>query len=252
MVSDERRCQLLRTFFAQRVDSILETYTTQHPDEQQSVARARLQSAVKTVCRHYEAGARVLDLGSGCGLAATTLADLGFEVTAVDLLPQCVEAGREKESKPVNWRCEPFSRKVGEKGSFDVVLALGFLEYQERAGKELVKMRQLLKPGGTLVLSVPNTLSARFKFGLDRAFFRLASEPEEIPVRHSFTPERLQRLLGMAGFIFLDYQWLPDCEGHEPLAIERNRDLWAHRVRWRTAPEFISLSRTYRPEDTEV
>lgn len=252
MVSDERRGQLLREFFGRCKTEVLETYTSDVPSAAQLLARQRLKLAVSAICTHFPSGASVLDVGCGCGLGATTLADLGYDVTAVDLIPDFVDVGRRNQSRPVNWLCRPFDRDVAKKGTFDVVMALGFLEYQERAGKELVKMRQLLKPGGVLLLSVPNTISAKFKFGLERAIFRLASEPEGVPVRHSFTPERLQRLLGMAGFIFLDYQWLPEGEGGEPLSIERRRDIWSHRVRWRTAPEFLSLSRTYRPDDTAV
>ena len=167
----------------------------------------------------------------------------------MELIPEILEEAKRRTSAAVNWVNQPFDLKVGEIGSFDAVLSLGFLEYQERAGKELVRMRRMLKPGGLLVLSVPNTLSPRFHYGLTRALFRLGKEPEEIPVRHSFTPERLQRCLGMAGFILLDYEWLPPGEGSEPLDKERERDFLVHRMKLRTAEEMLTLSRTYTDAD---
>ena len=252
MVTDQRRCELLQTYFGQRVSEILSTYSAEPPDDRQRLSRERLKLALSTICAHFPEGASVLDIGSGCGLGAATLGELGYDVTAVELIPELVEQAKNRTESAVNWVEGPFQDSVAKKGSFDVVMALGYLEYQERAGKELVKMRRMLKPGGVLLLSVPNTISAQFKFGLDRAIYRMTHEPEKIPVRHSFTPERLQRLLGMAGFILNDYVWLPDGEGGKPLSMERGRDFWEHRVRWRTAPEFFSLSRTYRPEDTAV
>lgn len=253
MVSDERRLELLLEYFGSRAARELETYRTGSPDAEQQLARRRLKLAVQTVCHHFPHGARVLDLGCGAGVGASTLAELGFEVTAVDLVPAVLQRAREgSPHAPVHWVEGPFHDKVGKQGSFDVVLSLGFLEYQERAGKELVRMRRMLKPGGLLLLSVPNTLSARFGYGLNRAWYRLAGEPEKIAVRHSFTPERLQRLLGMAGFILLDYSWLPQGEDDRPLETERSRDLWVHRVKLRTAPEMLTLSRCYRPDDTAV
>ena len=110
-------------------------------------------------------------------------------------------------------------------------------------------MRRMLKPGGMLVLSVPNTLSQRFHYGLTRAYFRLAKEPEQIAIRHSFTPERLQRCLGMAGFILLDYEWLLPGEGEEPLCKDRDRDFLVHRMKLRTAEEMLTLSRSYTEAD---
>lgn len=252
MVSDARRLELLEEYFSSRIDREIDQYLTPDPSPQELLARERLKRGVETICHHYPEGAKILDLGSGSGLGAITLAELGFDVTAVEMIPALVEQARHKTEAPIEWLNEPFGRKTVKRGTFDVILSLGYLEYQERAGKELIKMKRALKPGGMLILSVPNTLSAEFSYGLTRAYFRLASEPEEIPIRHSFTPERLQRLLGMAGFILLDYNWLPEGEDDVPLSDDRDRDMWAHRVRFRTAPELISLSRTYRPEDTSV
>ena len=250
MVSDARRLELLKLHFSQKVEDENRIYTVSNPSSEQILARTRLRLAVQSVCRLVPPGSRILDLGCGCGIAASILAELGYEVTALDLVPQMFEPTKERTDQSIEWLAEAFHNKIAPKGTFDVVLALGFLEYQERAGKELVKMRKLLKPGGLLLLSVPNTLGSQFHFGLKRAFFRAASEPEGTLIRHSFTPERLQRLLGMAGFIFLDYQWLPNGEGETYLDPNRDRDVWKHRVRWRCAPEFLTLSRSYKAGDT--
>jgi 2-polyprenyl-3-methyl-5-hydroxy-6-metoxy-1,4-benzoquinol methylase len=193
----------------------------------------------------------VLDVGCGTGPLALALAEKGYRVTAVDLVEAMLEHGR-LANPEVNWIHAPFTDSVGERRSFDAVAALGYLEYQERSGKELVRMGRLLKPGGLLILSVPNTLSGQFAFGASRAAFRMGKEPESTMVRHSYTPERLQRQLGMAGYILMDYQWLgPDSQ---PVALgqSRERPFWSHRLKNRLKPEMLTLSRTYRKSDTAV
>lgn len=249
MITDSKRQELLVQHFSAQVAAIADTYQGQPTSDRKLLARQRLRRAVAAVAHNLPQGAKILDIGSGCGLGAATLADLGYEVTAVELIPELVEVARERHGNKVAWVTSPFGSKVAMRGTFDAVLSLNFLEYQERAGKSLVNMRKMLKPGGYLLLSVPNTLSATFHFGLSRALFRL-TEPAETVIRHSFTPERLQRLLGMAGFILMDYEWLPRGEGDYPLCVERARDFLEHRVKLRTAAEFLSLSRSYRPEDT--
>lgn len=250
MVTDKRRIELLREHFSKRADRVLSTYESAD-DVRSALDRERLRRALAAICHNVPEGSSVLDLGSGCGLGASTLAQLGYRVTAVEMVPEIIAEARRRHGNDVRWVEKPFDLTVAPLGSFDVVLSLGFLEYQERAGKELVRMRRMLKPGGILLLSVPNTLSRRFSFGLTRAYFRVAKEPEQVPIRHSFTPERLQRCLGMAGFILMDYEWLPEGEGADPLKVNRDRQFWRHRVKNRAATEMLTLSRCYRPEDTE-
>ena len=250
MITDTSRRELLMSHFSGKFTEELKRYEREPPSPEDLLARRRLKMALATVCHHYPDGARILDLGCGVGLGASVLSELGYDVTAVELVPALYEEAKRRGHDSVTWLNEAFSSDVGEKQSFDVVLSLGFLEYQERAGKELVKMRRLLKPGAHLILSVPNTLSTKLLLGLKRAVFRLKSEPESEPLRNCYTPERLQRLLGMAGFIFMDYQWLPRGEGGQPLHLDRERNSWEHRWRNRAALEFLSLSRTYTDRDT--
>ena len=250
MITDERRRELLLEHFGKNRDRVLATYQGEPGGADELLARERLKRAVAAVCHNLAEGSTVLDLGSGCGLGAATLADLGYRVTAVEMVPEIVAEARRRHGDKVTWIDKAFDPKVAPQRGFDAVLSLGFLEYQERAGKELVRMRRMLKPGGILLLSVPNTLAAGFGFGLTRALFRLRKDPERIPIRHSFTPERLQRCLGMAGFILMDYEWLPEGEGRDPLNLERDRNFWKHRVKYRTTAEILTLSRCYRDEDT--
>lgn len=210
-----------------------------------------MQLAVDSVCHLVEPGGRILDVGCGTGAAAVALSHAGYQVTAVDMVGGMLERAQRACSQ-VNWLESNFGDHVAERKSFDAVLSLGYLEYQERAGKEMVRIGRLLKPGGYLLLSVPNTLSGQFGMGLSRAYYRMSAEPEGVAVRHSYTPERLQRHLGMAGYILMDYQWLNGQRAaRHPLALDRPRDFWRHRVGERFAPEMLALARTYRKSDTQ-
>ena len=79
MVTDERRRELLMRYFTDRVQSQCDVYTTSLPDSRQLMLRARLKLALATVCHHFPRGGRVLDVGSGYGLAAAAAMDVAAE-----------------------------------------------------------------------------------------------------------------------------------------------------------------------------
>jgi 2-polyprenyl-3-methyl-5-hydroxy-6-metoxy-1,4-benzoquinol methylase len=249
MVSDARRLQLNREFFGRQVHRQWQAYTAPRPEPWQLLWRVRSASAAATLRALLPAGAAVLEVGCGTGQLSLELAAAGFAVTAVELVEEMLRIGQ-RANPDIRWLHAPFTDSVAARGEFDAVVALGYLEYQERAGKELVRMGRLLKPGGLLVLSVPNTLSGQFAFGVKRAAFRLGKEPEDVMLRHSFTPERLQRLLGMAGYILMDYQWLDPRSAPLALRKDRERDFWSHRLKDRLKPEMLTLSRTFLKDDT--
>ena len=251
MVSDERRLQLNLEHFSAQVHRQWQAYRVPRPQAWQQLWRVRSAAAAATVKAILPPGSAVLDVGCGTGELALDLSRAGYRVSAVDLVEEMLQHGRRAESA-VNWIHAPFSDRVAGRGELDAVVALGYLEYQERAGKELVRMGRLLRPGGFLILSVPNTLSGQFAFGATRAVFRMGKEPEHTRIRHSFTPERLQRLLGMAGYILMDYHWMGPDTAPAPLGIERSRDFWRHRIRDRFKPEMLTLSRTYLKSDTAL
>lgn len=251
MVSDERREQLNYAYFSNQVDRSRRVYTDATPSFQQRLVRHRADRVVATLSHLLAPGARVLDVGCGTGEVGGRLVNAGFEVTGVDLIPGMVEVGRQA-CPGASWVVAPFGDRAGLKREFDAVVALGYLEYQERAGKELTRMGRLMNPGALLILSVPNTLSSQFGFGAQRILYRVGHEPESVAIRHTFTPERLQRLLGMAGFILMDYVGLRPESKPEALGIERPRLFWSHRISHRLCPEILALARTYRVGETGI
>jgi SAM-dependent methyltransferase len=100
-------------------------------------------------------GARVLDVAAGTGNAAIPAAQRGASVTASDLTPDLLEAGRQRPEAAgldIDWVEADAENLPFEDGSFDVVMsAIGvmFAPHHQAAADELVRV---CRPGGTIGL----------------------------------------------------------------------------------------------------
>jgi len=100
-------------------------------------------------------GVRVLDVAAGTGNAAIPAAQRGASVTASDLTPDLLEAGRrrpEAEGLDLSWVEADAESLPFEDESFDVVMsAIGvmFAPHHQAAADELVRV---CRPGGTIGL----------------------------------------------------------------------------------------------------
>ena len=102
-----------------------------------------------------EPGMRVLDVAAGTGNASIPAAETGASVTASDLTPELLEAGRaraESAGLELEWVEADAENLPFDQGSFDVVIsAIGamFAPHHQQAADELVRV---CRPGGTIGL----------------------------------------------------------------------------------------------------
>src|SRR5918999_1532291 len=100
-------------------------------------------------------GMRVLDVAAGTGNASIPAAERGASVTASDLTPELLEAGRpraEAQGLELEWVEADAENLPFDDGSFDVVMSsIGamFAPQHQRVADELVRV---CKPGGTVGL----------------------------------------------------------------------------------------------------
>ncbi|MDP1849960.1 MAG: class I SAM-dependent methyltransferase [Solirubrobacteraceae bacterium] len=100
-------------------------------------------------------GRRVLDVAAGTGNASIPAARTGATVTASDLTPELLQAGRrtaEAEGVELDWVEADAERLPFEDASFDVVMSsigVMFAPHHQDAADELVRV---CRPGGTIGL----------------------------------------------------------------------------------------------------
>jgi SAM-dependent methyltransferase len=100
-------------------------------------------------------GMRVLDVAAGTGNASIPAAERGAEVTASDLTPELLEAGRaraEAQGLELEWVEADAENLPFEDGSYDVVMSsIGamFAPHHQEVADQLVRV---CRPGGTIGL----------------------------------------------------------------------------------------------------
>lgn len=142
--------------------------------------RERLALWRNLIGRHVAAGDRVLDAGCGAGTFSFEAARVGASVTAIDGSAAMI-ALAQKRQQELGLTDIAFDVALLDSlsdwpaGEFDVVLSSSVLEYLPDLAGEVARLVRLLKPGGRLILSMPNSESLYRK--AERIAFGLTGRP---------------------------------------------------------------------------
>jgi 2-polyprenyl-3-methyl-5-hydroxy-6-metoxy-1,4-benzoquinol methylase len=139
-----------------------------------------------------ERGARVLDVGCGRGVLLSELAARGFEAHGVELRPEAAH-GADPRAR-IRIVAELAAARYPD-AWFDAVIVWHVLEHLRDPAATLGEIQRVLRPGGRLVVAVPNFSSLQARWA-GAAWFHL-----DLP-RHlyHFPLSALRRLLERNGF----------------------------------------------------
>lgn len=139
---------------------------------------------------------KVLDVGCGSGVMASRLRDLGHEVHGLDVSRNAIEklAARGIPGSV----CDLESVLPFPDQSFDAVWCTEVIEHLTTPARLLGEIRRILRPGGRLALSTPN--SAHIAYRLLHLGGRTCSELQHPEHLRFFSRSSLQKLLVESGF----------------------------------------------------
>lgn len=119
-----------------------------------------LEDIFRLLGKYGKPNGKLLDVGSFAGVFLQAAKVHGFEVEGVELNSKMARFSQEKLGlKVFNGKIHDFSAET----KFDVITLIDVLEHLYRPQEIIEKCTGLLKPGGLLVIKVPNYMPQRFK-----------------------------------------------------------------------------------------
>lgn len=167
---------------------------------------ARRADLILTMPAEMRAGEHWLDAGCGTGTIARHLAQRGCRVTAVDASARMIEvaqrAAADDGCPPIHFlTVNDIVDLSFADASFDGIVCSSVLEYLETPSRALGELVRVLRPGGRLIVSVPNrrALLRRLQKLAHWATTRCGLEPWPRYIgmsRHAYTRREFALLLG--------------------------------------------------------
>lgn len=149
-------------------------------------------------------GSKVLEIGCGGGHAASKLASLGYNVTAVDFSSVAVALAKKKYGKTVKFVQGNACSLNFPANYFDAVLSIELIEHLENVDQHLEEVHKVLKPQGYYIFKTPNAF-------LHNLYYRGDSK---IKLFHPsvMSPRSLKKLLHQHNFsaVFFRHKTLPE------------------------------------------
>ncbi|AMM54330.1 class I SAM-dependent methyltransferase [Pyrococcus kukulkanii] len=186
----------------------------------------------RVLSRVFPKKMKILDVGTGTGFIAMRLAELGHDVTGIDISENMIEIAKEKARRanlPIRFLIGDAENLPFEDGEFNGVICRHVLWTLPNPEKALMEFFRVTKPGGKVVIIEGNWKQPTGLKKAIRYFATLIYEKrkptslppwinEKLPLRRGKVPDSIVdilRRLGIKEIIIEDLSWLREIQRKE-------------------------------------
>lgn len=208
---------------------------------------------------HVPPGSVLLDVGCGSGTHSAACAGRAAVIDAFDYSDRNLAVAREVCRGAGNIRLLKMDAQVRwalPDARYDVVLLLDILEHLVERGDVLAECRRVLKPGGRILLSVPNVATSWKRRLKNAGIFHYTDRDHKIEYTEASLREELERaglqILWGPEPVVLDtpLAGLIDLTGGLSLGLYRRLSRWKRRAALRRPEESIGFRLVAREAGT--
>jgi len=161
------KSQVIQHFDGMAVNGDWSKLYDKNPDDMINYSfRIRRQRVVEMLEPILRSGMRVLDVGCGTGIMAPFVLSKKAHYQGVDLSANMIQeakkrySGNQTSEGSVTFTVADVEKMPFADAHYDVLMALGLLEYFENPQRVTNEIVRMVKPGGSIIVSVPNVLCA--------------------------------------------------------------------------------------------
>ena len=186
--------------------------TTETAVDQWRMQQVR-QKQLAFVHQYHPQPGYLMDIGCATGEFLRTARENNWRVSGIEMVAEAAQVARDEHGLDVSVGAA--EDLLTEAAGFDVITLWDVLEHLANPRAVLEKCQTALRPGGFLILAIPNLDS------YERYLFGSAWLGWEVP-RHLyfFTPQTLERLLDDTGFALRDASTLTGGRGVFSISLE--------------------------------
>ncbi|WP_066823916.1 class I SAM-dependent methyltransferase [Sphingomonas mali] len=175
--------------------------------------RDRLRAWGTLIERYARPGDQVIDAGCGAGTLSFEAARIAAHVDGIDGAERMIDLARadadERGITNVSFEVALFETLSDRAGRYDLALCSSVLEYLPDLATEITRLAALLRPGGRLILSLPNGRSHYRRF--EALAWRLTRRPRYYRhVRHVPASTEVREILRRLGLNVLETVYYAD------------------------------------------
>lgn len=168
---------------------------------------------------------KALDIGCGPGIMAEGLLKKNYNVACVDAAPNMINLVKEKFSSNPKIKAEigDVNKLNFPDNSFDLVIAMGLLEYLENQPQAISEIKRITKTGGQVILTFPNKTSPCRIFNRSAAFIakpfskilrKILNKPSQTLAHKEYTLKQTTKFLEKNGLkvskvIYYNFKLIP-------------------------------------------
>ncbi|HKZ33969.1 MAG TPA: class I SAM-dependent methyltransferase [Candidatus Nanoarchaeia archaeon] len=162
-------------------------------------------------------GLKVIDIGCHFGEVTSFLHHRGYNVLGIDIDPKAISIAKRRHKntkfKAIDVYRIDFSR-------YDIIIAWGLFEYVYDLRKLMLKLEKEMRPGATIIFSVPNVCSFSKRI---KCLFGFNPNRDKTAVSYSFTFKQIGKLIMPLKFEKKEITYIPaDCMRNICFPMPRN------------------------------
>jgi 2-polyprenyl-3-methyl-5-hydroxy-6-metoxy-1,4-benzoquinol methylase len=147
----------------------------------------------------YKSGGKLLEIGPWMGIFSCNAKDAGFEVTAIEIDQKCVDFLTDVVGVKALQSSNPADTLSQMDETFDVIALWHCLEHLPTPWLVIERAAARLKPGGVLLIAIPNIESA--EFSLLKESWQHLDAPRHI---YFYPPQSLVSICSANGLTILE------------------------------------------------